>query len=57
MAEEYIVPKDPNASLLRTFEIYDYRRKQNRNLVEVYQAEKEPSSYLCQGTEYLRVKT
>jgi hypothetical protein len=34
-----MVAKDPKMSLMKSFEIYEYRRTQTQNLVEVYQAE------------------
>ena len=57
VAEQYIVPADTRISLSRTLEIYEYRRKQNENLVQVLQVEREPPTYICQGEDYLRVKT
>lgn len=57
VAEEYIVPADERIPLMRTFEIYDHRRQQTDYLVQVIQAEREPPSYICQGGEFLRVKT
>lgn len=32
-AEQYVVQSDPNIPLIKTYEIYDYRRKQLDNLV------------------------
>lgn len=51
------MPVDPSLSHVENLEIYDYRRRQQDNLVEVYQVEREPSTYICQGQDFLRVKT
>ena len=57
MAEQYLIPTDHTLSLNRAYEIYDYRRTQNDNLVQVYQIERQSPAYICQGDDYLRVRT
>ena len=39
------------------YDIYEFRRAQNDNLVSVFQVEKEDNQYLCDGQDYIRVKT
>jgi hypothetical protein len=40
LAEQYIIPANPRVPVMRSYEIYDFRRRQTDNLVEVYQVER-----------------
>lgn len=57
VAEQYSIPTDPRIERGKDYWIYEMRRTQRDNIVTVYQVEKEEGKYMCQGVDYLRVKT
>lgn len=56
-AEQYFLQRDGRISLADDLNRYEYRRTQTKSLVEVFQVEIENAQYICQGGEYLKVKT